>query len=121
MNEAVKVTSGFLDLLAKVIVGIKVKHVGDQVKRVLIVLDLGVEPGQVEPIGEVFLIDLAKVLIATRRDELRDKRTVGRKLGLFTRAERKRKRANILGDMPGGTGRGATRHLEGFCKRGVVK
>lgn len=66
MNEAVEVTGGFLNLLAKVIVGIKVKHVGDQIKRVLIVLDLGIEASQVEAIGEVFLIDLAKVLITAR-------------------------------------------------------
>lgn len=126
MNEAVEVTGGFLNLLAKVIVGIKVKHVGDQIKRVLIVLDLGVETGQVESIGEIFLVNFAKVLIATRGYELRDKRTFEGKLGLFTRTKRERKTANILSDMICGAGRRPTRsHLEGSCegscKRGVVK
>ena len=112
-------------MLAKVIVGIKVKHVGDEIKRVLIVLYLGVETSQVESIGEVFLVNLAKVLIATRRDKLWEKRTFRGKLGLFTRTKRERKRANILDDMIARTRTGrrltTTRHLEGCCKRGVVK
>jgi hypothetical protein len=38
----------------------------------LVVLDLGVEARQVEAVREVLLVDLAKVLVAAGRDELRE-------------------------------------------------
>lgn len=70
VNKAVKVPGRFLDCLAHLIVAVEVEDVGDEVKCVLVVLDLGVESSQVEPVGEVVLVDLAEVLISSRRYEL---------------------------------------------------
>lgn len=52
------------------IVAIEVEDIRNQVKRVLVVLDLRIESRQVESIGEVFFVDLAEVLIPPRRYEL---------------------------------------------------
>lgn len=60
----------FLDGFAHVVVAIDVKDVGDQVESILIILYLGVQTRQVEPIGQVLLVDLAKVLVSSRGNEL---------------------------------------------------
>ena len=65
----------FLDLLSHVIVTVQVKDISDEVKSVLIILDIRVEPGKVEAVCEIVFVDLAKVLIATRRDELHTDRS----------------------------------------------
>lgn len=70
MHKTVEVSSALLDLLAHVIVDLHVEHVGDEVERILVVLDFRVKAGQVEAIGQIVFIDLAVVLIAARRDEL---------------------------------------------------
>jgi len=44
-------TSRFLYLLAHVIIAIKVEDVGDKVESILVVLDVGVEAGEVEAVG----------------------------------------------------------------------
>jgi len=53
-----------LNLLAHLVVALDVEHVGDELERVLVVLDLGVEPRQVEPVRQVVLVDVAEVLVA---------------------------------------------------------
>jgi hypothetical protein len=70
MNESVEVTSGFLDALAHVIFAVEVEDVGDQVEGVLVVVDFGVEAGEVEAVGQVFFVDFAEVLVTTGGDEL---------------------------------------------------
>lgn len=70
MDETVQVPSRLLYCFPHVIVAVKVEDIRDEVEGVLVVLDLGVEPGQVEPIGDVVLVDFAKVFIASRGDEL---------------------------------------------------
>lgn len=72
MYQTVKMTSGFLDLLSKIIVGIEVEHVGHKVKRILIVRDLGLQPREVKPIGQVIFVDLAEILVSSRRDKLKE-------------------------------------------------
>jgi len=62
--------SGFLYLLSHVVVAVEVKHIGNQIKGILIVLNLGVEASQVKSVCEVFFVDLAKVFIASGRYEL---------------------------------------------------
>lgn len=59
-----------LNLLAHLIVAVKVEDVGDEIEGILVVLDLGVESREVEAVGQVLLVDLAKVLVAARRDKL---------------------------------------------------
>jgi hypothetical protein len=53
-----------LDLLAHLVVALDVEHVGDEFERILVVLDLRVEPRQVEPVRQVVLVDVAEVFVA---------------------------------------------------------
>ena len=57
-------------MFAHVIIAVEVKHVGDQVKRILVVLYFGVQTCEVEAVGKVFFVDLAKVLVPARGYEL---------------------------------------------------
>ena len=70
MNESVKMTRTLLNLLAHIIVDFHVEDIGHEVKRVLVVLDLRVEAGKVEAVGEVVFVDFAEVFVAAGRDEL---------------------------------------------------
>jgi hypothetical protein len=36
----------------------------------LVVVDFGIEAGEIEAVGQVFFVDLTEVFVATRRDEL---------------------------------------------------
>lgn len=36
----------------------------------MVVLDIGIKAGEIEAVGQVIFVDLAKVLVATGRDEL---------------------------------------------------
>lgn len=66
VHQAVQVSCALLDCLPHLIVAIEVEDIGDEVERVLVVLHLRVEPGEVEAVGQVVLVDLAEVLIAAR-------------------------------------------------------
>lgn len=55
-----------LNLLAHIIVAVKVEDVRHKIECILVVLDFGVEARQVEPIREVFFVNLAKVLVSSR-------------------------------------------------------
>ena len=59
-----------LDLLAHVVIDLHVKDIRHQVQRILVVLDLCIEARKVESIGQVILVDFAKILVAAGRDEL---------------------------------------------------
>jgi hypothetical protein len=65
------VPGGLFDRLAHVVFAVEVEDVGDQVQRVLVVVDFRVETCKVEAVGYVFFVDFAEVFIATRGDELR--------------------------------------------------
>lgn len=60
----------FLNELPHFIVTIQVEYVSDQFKRVLVVIEIGIQSCQIEAVREVIFIDFAKVLVASRRDEL---------------------------------------------------
>lgn len=64
VHEAVQVAGGLLNRLAHVVFAVQVEHVRDQVQRMLVVVHLRVKAGQVEAVGDVVLVDFAKVLIA---------------------------------------------------------
>lgn len=64
MHQAIKMSSTFLDLLAHVVVHFHIENVCYQVQSILVVLYFCVEPGQVEAISQIVLVDLAKVLVA---------------------------------------------------------
>lgn len=51
MNQPIEMTSGLLNLLAHVIIAIKVEDIGDKVEGILIILDVGVEAGEIEAVG----------------------------------------------------------------------
>lgn len=76
MHQPVEMTSGFLNLLAHVIIAIKVEDVGDKVKSILIVLDVGVEAGEIEAVGQVVFVNLAEILVAAGGDKLEHRRKV---------------------------------------------
>lgn len=65
--------SSLLDLLSHVIVDFHVEDIRDEVERILVVLDLGVEAGKVEAVRQVVLVYLAEVLVASGGDELKQK------------------------------------------------
>jgi hypothetical protein len=54
-----------LNLLAHIIVAIKVEDVGHEVERILVVLNFGIQTRQIEAIRQVLLVDFAKVLVAS--------------------------------------------------------
>jgi hypothetical protein len=70
VHQAVQVAGRLLNLLAHLIVAVKVEDVGDKVEGVLVVLNLGVQPRQIEAIGKVLFVDLAEVLVPPRRYKL---------------------------------------------------
>lgn len=59
-----------LDGLAHLVVAVEVEDIGDEVERVLVVLNLGVQTSQVEAIGQVLFVNFAEVFVASRGDEL---------------------------------------------------
>jgi hypothetical protein len=65
MHKSVEMPRRLLDLLPHVIVDFHVENIGDQVERILVVLDFRVEAGQVEAIGEIVFVDFTEVFIAT--------------------------------------------------------
>ena len=71
MYQPVQMPGRLLNLLSHIVVAIQIKDVGDEVKSILVVLDVGVETGEVEAIGQVILVDFAEVLVASGGDKLR--------------------------------------------------
>ena len=71
MYQAVKVPCRLLNLLSHIIITIQVKDISDEVESVLVILNICIEPSEVESVCEVVFVDLAEVFIASRRDELR--------------------------------------------------
>lgn len=55
-----------LDLLAHVVFALQIEHVRDEVERILVVLYLRIEACEIETVGEVLLVDVAKVLVSSR-------------------------------------------------------
>jgi len=51
-------------LISPIIVAFHIEHICDQVEGILVVLDLCVEAGEVEAVGQVFFVYFAKVLVA---------------------------------------------------------
>ena len=58
------------DCLAHFVIAVEIEDIRNQIKGILIILNLSVETSKVETIREVLLVDLAEVLIATARYEL---------------------------------------------------
>lgn len=59
-----------LNLITHIIIAVEVKDVSDEIKSVLVVLDVSIESRQVEPVREVVFVNFAIVFIASRRNEL---------------------------------------------------
>ena len=58
-------SGALLYLLTHLIVDLHVKDIGNEVERILVVLNFGIETGQVETISEIVLIDFTEVFIST--------------------------------------------------------
>lgn len=70
MHQTVKVPCRLLDGLSHLIIAVEVEDIRNQIEGILVVLNLGVQASQVEPVREIFFIDFAEVLITAGRDEL---------------------------------------------------
>jgi hypothetical protein len=66
------VSGRFLDGFAHFILAVEVEDIVDKIEGVLVVVNFGVQAGEVEAVGQVFFVDLTKVLVAARGDELAD-------------------------------------------------
>jgi len=55
---------GLFNLLAHLVIALNVEDVGDELEGVLVVLDFGLQAGEVEAVGEVVFVYLAEVLVA---------------------------------------------------------
>ena len=66
MHKPVEMTSRLLDLVSHLVVALHVEEIRDHVQCVLVILHFIVEARQVEAVGEVVLVNLAKVFIAAR-------------------------------------------------------
>jgi hypothetical protein len=58
------------DLVSHLVVAFKVEYICDQFKRILVVLNFGIEACQVESVCQVILVDFAKILVPARGYEL---------------------------------------------------
>lgn len=70
MYQAIQVPCRLFNGFPHVIVAVEVEYICDEVERVLVVLNFGVQTSQVEAVGEVVFVDFAKVFIASGGDEL---------------------------------------------------
>lgn len=70
MNKSVQVPRIFLNLFPYLILTLEIKHIRHKIQRILVVLHLLLQPGEVEAVRQVLLVDLAKVLVAAGGDEL---------------------------------------------------
>lgn len=69
VNKPIKMPSRLLYRLSGFIVTFEVENVRDKIKRVLVVVNLLLESGEVEPVSQVFFVDFAKVFVAARGNE----------------------------------------------------
>jgi uncharacterized radical SAM superfamily protein len=77
MDQSVKMTSGPLNVLPHIIVAVEIKHVGHEIKSILIVLYFSIEASQIEAVGQVIFVDFAEIFVATRGDKLNVRQVSG--------------------------------------------
>ena len=64
MDQTIKMSCALLDLIAHVVIDFHVKDICHELERILIVLNFRVQPGEIETVGEVILVNLAEIFIA---------------------------------------------------------
>ena len=65
MHQPVEMACALLDLLPHIVVDFHVEDIRHQVEGILVILHFGVEACKVKSVGEVVLVDFAKVFIAS--------------------------------------------------------
>jgi len=65
VDETIEVPGGLFYRLSHIIVAVEIEDVGDEIERILVVLDFRVKASQVKSIRQVILVDLAEVLVAS--------------------------------------------------------
>lgn len=70
MDEAIQVTGRLLDCLSHFVIAVEIEDIGNEIERILIVLNFRVQSRQVEAVCKIVLVDFAEVLISARRYEL---------------------------------------------------
>ena len=63
-------SGGFFDRFSHFVITVEIEGIVDEVKGVLVVVDFGIEAGEVEAVSKVFFVDLTEVFVAARGDEL---------------------------------------------------
>ena len=66
MYKTIEMSGTLLNLLTHVVVDFHVKDIGNEIERVLIVLNFRVKASKVEAISQIVFVDFAVVLIAAR-------------------------------------------------------
>lgn len=66
MDQPIQMSCRFLNRLSHIIFAIQVEYIRDEVQSMLIVVDFGLKPSEVETVGQIFFIYLAKVFISSR-------------------------------------------------------
>ena len=71
VDKTVQMSCRLFYLRPHFIIAIDVEYVGNEIKRMIVVLDFLIEACEVESIGEIVFVNLTKVFVAFRRNELR--------------------------------------------------
>lgn len=70
MYQAIEVPCRLFDCFSHLILAFYLQHIGDKVEGILIILHLCVEGCKVEAVVQILVVDIAKVLVASRISEL---------------------------------------------------
>lgn len=70
VHQSIEMPRRLLDRLPHLIITIQVKHIGDQIQRILVILNFGVQTSKVESVGQVIFVNFAEIFVASRGDEL---------------------------------------------------
>ena len=63
-------SGALLNLFPHIVVAIEIEYICDKVQRILVILNIGVEAGQVKAVSEIVFVDLTEIFVASRGDEL---------------------------------------------------
>lgn len=64
MHESVQMPGRFLYLFAHVVVDLHIEDIGYKIQCILIILNFRIKAGQIEAVGQVIFINLAKIFVA---------------------------------------------------------
>ena len=66
MDQPIQMSCRLLNRLPHIIFAIQVEYIRDEVQSMLIVVDFGLKPSEVETVSQIFFVYLAEVFISSR-------------------------------------------------------